>query len=155
MNAGVTPIVGGELAHGAFEHGFETYGADILGRVLDLAKSSGDQIWFAYTGAYSPVPEPRFTPVDLSPLANMDLAGQGAPGVPRWMAAEPDDHLGHLPTGRQTFAGVPFVVADPAVNGRRGAIAVSASLRVPGASGRPGRGEGRLDLRPPQRRQRG
>ena len=55
----------------------------------------------------------------------MDLAGQGAPGVPRWMAAEPDDHLGHLPTGRQTFAGVPFVVADPAANGRRGAIAVS------------------------------
>jgi hypothetical protein len=41
------------------------------------------------------------------------------------MAAEPDDHLGRLPTGPQTFAGVPFVVADPATNGRRGAIAVS------------------------------
>jgi hypothetical protein len=41
------------------------------------------------------------------------------------MAAEPDDHLGRLPTGRQTFAGVPFVVADPEANGRRGAIAVS------------------------------
>jgi hypothetical protein len=41
------------------------------------------------------------------------------------MAAMPDDHLGNLPTGRQTFAGVPFLVADPAANGRRGAIAVS------------------------------
>jgi hypothetical protein len=55
----------------------------------------------------------------------MDLGGRGAPGVPSWMAAMPDDHLGNLPTGRQTFAGVPFVVADPATNGRRGAVAVS------------------------------
>ena len=125
MNGGVSPIFAGELARGAFLHGFEAYGADVLGRVLDLAKSSGDQIWFAYTGAYPPVPEPRFTPLDLSKQANMDLSGQGAPGVPRWMAAEPDDHLGGLPTGRQDFAGVPFVVADPAANGRRGAVAVS------------------------------
>ena len=125
MNGGVSPIFAGELARGAFVHGFEGYGADVLGRVLDLTKSSGEQIWFAYTGAYPPAPEPRFTPVDLSSYANMDLAGQGAPGVPRWMAAEPDDHLGRLPTGGQTFAGVPFVVTDPAANGRRGAVAVS------------------------------
>jgi hypothetical protein len=125
VNGGVSPIFAGELARGAFEHGFEAYGADVLGRVLDLTRSSGDQIWFAYTGAYPPVPEPRFTPVDLRTHANMDLAGQGAPGVPRWMAAEPDDHLGGLPTGERTFAGVPFRVTDPAANGRRGAVAVS------------------------------
>jgi hypothetical protein len=41
------------------------------------------------------------------------------------MAAEPDDHIGRLPTGRQTLAGVPFQVADPATNGRRGAVAVA------------------------------
>jgi len=125
VNGGVSPIFAGELARGAFVHGFEPYGADVLSRVLTLAKSSGDHIWFAYTGAEAPTPEPRFTPVDLSTHANMDLAGQGAPGVPRWMAAEPDDHLGRLPTGRQTFAGVPFLVTDPVANGRRGAIAVS------------------------------
>jgi hypothetical protein len=125
VNGGVSPIFAGELARGAFAHGFESYGADVLSRVLDLARSSGDQIWFAYTGAYPPTPEPRFTPVDLSRLANMDLGGKGAPGVPSWMAAMPDDHLGNLPKGRQTFAGVPFLVADPAVNGGRGAVAVS------------------------------
>jgi hypothetical protein len=125
VNGGVSPIFAGELARGAFAHGFEAYGADVLSRVVDLAKSSGDEIRFAYTGAYPPRPEPAFTPVDLSRQANMDLGGRGAPGVPRWMAAEPDDHLGNLPTGRRTFAGVPFVVADPAANGRRGAIAVS------------------------------
>jgi hypothetical protein len=97
----------------------------VLKRVLELAKSSGEQIWFAYTGAYPEAPEPRFTPVDVSRHATMDLGGQGAPGVPGWMAALPDDHLGRLPTGAQTFAGVPFLVPDPAANGRRGAIAVS------------------------------
>jgi hypothetical protein len=55
----------------------------------------------------------------------MDLAGQGAAGVPGWMATMPDDHLVDLPTGAQTFAGVPFRVADPATNGRRAAVAVS------------------------------
>jgi hypothetical protein len=125
VNGGVSPIFAGELARGAFVHGFESYAADVLSRVLDLSKSSGDQIWFAYTGAYPPIAEPRFTPVDLSRLANMDLGGKGAPGVPSWMAAMPDDHLGNLPTGRQTFEGVPFLVTDPAASGRRGAVAVA------------------------------
>ena len=125
VNGGVSPIFAGELARGAFTHGFEAYGASVLSRVLDLSKSSGDEIRFAYTGAYPPVPKPRFTPVDLSKLANMDLGGKGAPGVPGWMAAMPDDHLGNMPTGRQELAGVPFLVPDPATNGRRGALAVS------------------------------
>ena len=51
--------------------------------------------------------------------------------MPGWMAAMPDDHLGNLPTGRQS-AGVPFLVADPATNGRRGAVAISRA-RVPRA----------------------
>jgi hypothetical protein len=131
VNGGVSPIFAGELARGAFVHGFESYGADVLSRVLDLARGSGDEIRFAYTGAYPPTPEPQFTTLDLAAHANMDLGGQGAPGVPRWMAAEPDDHLGRLPTGPQTFAGVPFLVADPAANGRRGAIAVARRPGVP------------------------
>jgi len=125
VNGGVSPIFAGELARGAFVHGFETYGADILRRVLDLGKAHGDHVYFAYTGAHPPVPEAKYTPVDLAREANMDLAGQGAPGVPGWMATMPDDHLAALPTGAQTFAGVPFLVTDPTKNGRRAAIAVS------------------------------
>ncbi len=125
VNGGVSPIFAGELARGAFAHGFEAYGADILSRVLDLAKAHGDHVWFAYTGAYPKTPEPSLTPIDLSRHANMDTGGQGAPGVPGWMATMPDDHMANLPTGAQTFGGIPFLVADPATNGRRGAIAVS------------------------------
>jgi hypothetical protein len=125
VNGGVSPIIAGELARGAFVHGFEACAADILRRVLVLGKAHGDHVHFAYTGAYPPAREARYTPVDLARQANMDLAGQGAPGVPGWMATMPDDHLAGLPTGAQTFAGLPFLVADPATNGRRAAIAVS------------------------------
>jgi hypothetical protein len=63
------------------------------------------------------------------------------------MAAMPDDHLGNLPTGRQTFAGVPFLVADPAANGRRGAVAVSRRAGFPGRVSIPlGRKAGSLYL---------
>jgi hypothetical protein len=36
-NGGVLTVVGGEIAHGAFEHGYETYGADILRRIKAIA----------------------------------------------------------------------------------------------------------------------
>lgn len=125
VNGGVSPIFAGELSRGAFVHGFESYGADILSRVLNLARKHDDHMYFAYTGAYFPTPEPAFTEIDLSPHANMDLGGEGAEGVPGWMAALPDDHMGELPTGRQLFAGIPFLVTDPATNGRRAVVAVS------------------------------
>ena len=38
VNGGVSPIFAGELARGAFVHGFESYGADVLSRVLDLVE---------------------------------------------------------------------------------------------------------------------
>jgi hypothetical protein len=41
------------------------------------------------------------------------------------MATQPDDSLEGLPTGARTLGGVPFLVTDPAANGRRAAIAVS------------------------------
>ena len=125
VNGGVSPIFAGELSRGAFAHGFEGYGADILSRVLDLAKAHADHLDFAYTGAYFPAPEPWFTPVDLSAQATMDLGGEGVEGVPGWMATMPDDHMAELPSGRQVFADVPFLVTDPATNGRRAVVAVS------------------------------
>lgn len=36
VNGGILSIVAGELARGAFRHGFEEYGADILSRLADL-----------------------------------------------------------------------------------------------------------------------
>ena len=46
-NGGIMPLVGGELARGAFEHGFEAYGVDILRRYWDLTeRSGGSYLWY-------------------------------------------------------------------------------------------------------------
>ena len=100
MNGGVTPIVAGELAHGAFEHGFEGYGVDVLRRLADLGRKYGSRLHCVYTGALQP-PQRTFTPLDLAPLAHADLALEGAEG---------------LPGGRQELAGVPFLIPDPAAH---------------------------------------
>ncbi len=47
VNGGVMPLVGGELARGAFEYGFEAYGVDILQRYWQLLdRSGGSYLWY-------------------------------------------------------------------------------------------------------------
>jgi hypothetical protein len=133
MNGGVGGHVAGELARGAFAHGYEAYGLDILERLTDLGHKHGDKIWFAYTGSIPPPPPPaNFTPVSLAPFANMDLTDQGGPAAAPWMRQnKPGDDLRGLPTGTPVLAGIPFNVTDPAKNERRSVVAVS---RQPGLS---------------------
>jgi hypothetical protein len=127
MNGGVGGHVAGELARGALENGFEDYGRDILDRLVRLGREHGNRIYFAYTGSIPPPPPPpRYTPLDLSALANMDIEDQGGPESVRWMVSgKKGDDVRGLPTGDQQFAGIAFKVADPSVNRRRCAIAVS------------------------------
>ena len=132
MNGGVHGHAAGELARGAFEHGFEGYGADILNRVLALAKKTDGIVHFAYTGAVEPArPSPQFSTVDLSGQANMDVTGEGAPGVPGWMDEQPDNDLRNVPVGPQMFKGVPYQITDPATHDRRCAVAVARRDKFP------------------------
>lgn len=136
MNGGVTPIVAGELAHGALEHGFEAYGVDILRRLQALGRQHGGVFHCTYTGAMPEPPAPAFTPLDLAAFANIDVCGAGAPGVPGW-TGEGENDLHALPGGAQRWAGVPFLLPDPATNGRRVALGLrqragyASSLSVP------------------------
>lgn len=120
MNASVTPIVAGELAHGAFEHGFESYGVDILRRLAALGKAHGGQFHCSYTGAFPPPPPRAFTPLDLTPVANVDAALLNTPEAPDWRRGEHPD-LRDLPKGEQVFAEIPFHISE----GERGALALS------------------------------
>ncbi|MBI5724720.1 MAG: hypothetical protein HZA50_12225 [Planctomycetes bacterium] len=124
MNSSVTPIVAGELAHGAFENGFEEYGVEILRRMLSLGQSTCGHLHCSYTGSIPPAPQRTFQPVDLKAQANADFCGAGAAGVPGW-TGEGDNDLHEMPTGRQTIAGIEFGVIDPASNGRRACIGLS------------------------------
>mgnify|MGYP000188672043 CR=1 FL=1 len=125
MNGGVTTIVAGELAHGAFEHGFEAYGADILRRVAGWGKAHNGYLHCTLRGALPKPPKRRFTPLDLKAQANVDFAGKGAPGVPGWTSDGAND-LHEMPPGRHVFHGIPFDVIDPAMNGRRAAVGLRA-----------------------------
>jgi hypothetical protein len=137
VNGAVSPIIAGELSRGAFENGFEAYGADILDRVRRLGEKHGGRIYFSYTGAFPEPEAPAYTPVDLSRHATMARDGKTRKGIPNWMVTLPDDNLESLPAGRGEYGGVPFLVPDPSANGGRGAAAVSkregfpASVEIP------------------------
>ncbi|MFH0756740.1 MAG: hypothetical protein V2B15_05600 [Bacteroidota bacterium] len=124
MNGGVSPIVAGELAHGAFEHGFETYAVDILQRVYELVRSHGNHLHCIYRGAMPEVPEQAFRPVELTPYANAGLAGPAREEHPVWVNQEGDD-LGDFPTGIQEFGHVRFHVVNPDENRGKACIGLS------------------------------
>ncbi len=109
MNGGVSPIVAGELARGAFEHGFEDYGVDILRRSLDLANRYGRIFHECYTGAFPPPPPRTFQPLGLLPFAGCDASLIDSPATPTWV---PGEHptLERLPKGHQTFHNIPFEI---------------------------------------------
>jgi hypothetical protein len=123
MNGGVLALVAGELAHGAFEHGYEEYGVDILRRQLEIAEKHDGILPAVLRGKEKETPSREFRTADLAKVANVDFA-EGAPGVPGW-SNEPGNDLAAMPVGSQTFEGVPFEVVDPAKNGRRGCIGIS------------------------------
>lgn len=104
MNASVTPIVAGELAHGAFQHGFETYGADILNRLMALGKQHGGVFHCSYTGAFPLPAERTLTPIPLSRDTKESLPVPLAEAI----AARP------LPTDPAETAGIPFVLPEGA-----------------------------------------
>ncbi len=125
MNGGVTSIVAGELAHGAFEHGFEEYGVDILERMKKWGESHEDYLHCTFRGNMPTAPARSFTTLNLKNAANVDSSGAGAPGVPGWTGEGEQNDLHEMPIGKRTFQGVPFLIADPEKNGRRTCIGLS------------------------------
>ncbi|MFZ5970265.1 MAG: hypothetical protein ACOYXA_01615 [Bacteroidota bacterium] len=127
MNGGVAGHAAGELARGAFEHGYEEYGVDILQRLYELGKKYNNKIYFSYTGSLPPPPPAAvYTPIDLAPFANMDTWSEGSSKALRWMNNQRSgDDLRQLPVGSQQFSGIDFYIADPARNDRRAVVAIA------------------------------
>lgn len=56
VNGGILPLVGGELARAAFEHGFEAYGVDILERYFAMIDATRETyLWYFPDGTPSSV----------------------------------------------------------------------------------------------------
>jgi hypothetical protein len=107
-NGGIMPLVGGELARAAFEHGFEEYGVRQLIRYEELTRANRTFLWYFPDGRESTI-ETSTSP-DASPTdgwgSSAMLYGlmEGLAGVvdeaslfrktrlsPRWVAAGCDD----------------------------------------------------------------
>jgi hypothetical protein len=126
MNGGVTSIVAGELAHGAFEHGFEGYGADILERLVDLAEKTDHYLECSYRGKVPDVPEREFITLDMREIVNADFHGKTQEGVIGWTNEGIND-LHEFPVDKKQFENVPFDIIDPAENGRRACLGISSA----------------------------
>jgi len=124
MNGGVSSILAGDLALGAFEHGYESYGVDILRRLQKVAKKSDYELKGCYKGKMPEEPNRNFTILDLKEYANTDLTSEGREDSPGWVGGEEADFR-NLPTGKQTLAGIPFHIIEPSQNNRRSCVAVN------------------------------
>ena len=124
MNGGVSPILAGDLALGAFEHGYESYGADILQRLLALAKRSPDRLLDGcYKGKLPKAPQRNFMEIDLAAYATHGLSGEGKQGQ-AWPGGETADFR-NLPTGKQQFAEIPFHIVPPGENDGKSCAVIS------------------------------
>lgn len=106
INGGIMPLVGGELARAAFEHGFERYGVDILKQYYGLISEKNETyLWYFPDGTPSSVDtstSPEATPTDgWGSSAMLYALIEGLGGVmdcqktfrsirfsPRWLAAD-------------------------------------------------------------------
>ena len=106
VNGGIMPLVGGELAKAAFDHGYEEYGVDILRRYHTLVSERGETyLWYFPDGTPASIEKstsPDAQPTDgwgssamlyalLSGLAGVEDLGKSFECVrlaPRWPAAE-------------------------------------------------------------------
>ena len=105
VNGGIMPLVGGELARAAFEHGFESYGVKILKQYWDLVGASqASYLWYFPDGRPASVEastSPEAQPTDgwgssamlyalVEGLAGIADEGRGFDRIrlsPRWAAA--------------------------------------------------------------------
>jgi hypothetical protein len=133
MNGSISPLVAGELAKAAFDHGREAYGADILRRVWQLSERDGGHIAEAYRRAPEKIPfkRPSTKPVDLRAHANVGLKHNVHEGVIAW-TGEGDNDMRNLPVGKQVFEGIGFDVIDPKTNKGLSIVSVNAGPKKGG-----------------------
>jgi hypothetical protein len=103
VNGGIMPLVGGELARGAFRYGYEAYGFDIIDRYAKLIeRTNATYLWYYPTGGVAEVNE--YLPTDgWGSSAMLGALIEGGAGIvdeglrydavsisPRWLASPRD-----------------------------------------------------------------
>ncbi|HOK04431.1 MAG TPA: hypothetical protein PLN24_04155 [Victivallales bacterium] len=111
MNGGVSTIVAGELARGAFLCGEEEYAIDIMNRILNLADKYNGHLHVCFNGnPQKKAPDRNFDCLDLADFANVSTKWRKEAG---W--GEKGNDLSNLPTGRKTFLEIPFLLREKGI----------------------------------------
>lgn len=126
MNGGISPVVAGELAKAAFDHGREDYGVDILNRVWELIERDGGNLHDTYRRApeHPPQPHPKFQFVDLTGVVNRGLRDKAHREVTAWTGEGVND-MRNLPTGQQKFGLIEFDVIKPEANAGKAVLYIT------------------------------
>ncbi|MBD2844059.1 hypothetical protein IDH44_02555 [Paenibacillus sp. IB182496] len=110
MNGSVVPIVAGELAQGAFEHGSEAYALDILKRIDELSERTDGYLHASYLGAVEPAAKADFTMLNLVPCINGDfLSEHDVVHASELASSDPWEWRGPL-SGEIRYGDIPFRV---------------------------------------------
>ena len=125
MNGGVSTIVSGELAHRAFQNGNETYGVDILNRILNLARKHDNYLHGTCEGKLPETKIGNFTTISLAIAANADFSGKGGQGISGWNGDGEGNDTSEIPLGQPLFLKIPFQITDPLDNAEKDAIMLS------------------------------
>jgi hypothetical protein len=143
VNGGVMPLVGGELARGAFRYGYEDYGFDILERYYKLIeRSNATYLWYYPTGGVAAANE--FLPTDgwgssamfgglIEGAAGVEVGGPRFARVtlsPRWLAAPRDTINTAYVTARHAASDAYAAYRwryEPTVKGQPGRIILEAT----------------------------
>ncbi len=102
VNGGIMPLVGGELARGAFRYGAEAYGFDVLNRYAALLRLTGETYLWYYPDGRPGISGPHTLPTDgWGSSAMLGALMEGAAGIedqgsryselrlsPRWSAQD-------------------------------------------------------------------
>ncbi len=103
-NGGIMPLVGGEIARAAFEHGFEQYAVETLLKYEELTRSNESYLWYFPNGEHATIEtstSPDSSPTDgWGSSAMLYALMEGLAGIvdqhklytsvrlsPRWVAA--------------------------------------------------------------------
>lgn len=129
MNGGVTTIVAGELARGAFLHGFESYGVDILTRLHTIGKKHDGYFNCTYKGAAKTSTKFNFITLDISTNVNANFSGKSQNGEPAWTGEGYDNSMFNMPIEQQTFRDIPFYITNPIKNKGKGCLILSSDKK--------------------------
>ena len=138
VNGGLMPLVGGELARGAFHYGREEYGLDILARYTNLiSPTQSSYLW------YYPVGNPGISGPDTLPAdgwggsAMLAALMEGAAGIvddsARYNSVTLSPHWAAAPDARDIAVTARYAASDGYISYRWQRSETSLALRVTGS----------------------